>query len=88
MRTVQHVREICRRNNWQFPEHLVVQSDNTTSQAKNSESGEFLATLVGMKKLLSALLNFLIVGHTHEDVDQLWSVMLALVIRRHTFHIP
>ena len=37
---------------------------------------------------LSALLNFLIVGHTHEDVDQLWSVLLALVVRRRTFHTP
>ena len=88
IRTVHHVREICRRNHWQFPEHLVVQSDNTTSQAKNNESGEFLATLVGKKKFLSALLNFLIVGHTHEDVDQLWSVLLSLVIRRHVFHTP
>ena len=88
IRTVQHVHEICRRNHWKFPEHLVVQSDNTTSQAKSSESGEFLATLVGMKKFLSALLNFLIVGHTHEDVDQLWSVLLALVVRRRTFHTP
>ena len=88
IRTVQHVHEICRRNHWKFPEHLVVQSDNTTSQAKNSESGEFLATLVGMTKFLSALLNFLIVGHTHEDVDQLWSVLLALVVRRRKFHTP
>ena len=48
----------------------------------------FLATIVGKKKFLSALLNFLIVGHTHEDIDQLFSVLLALVVRRHQFHTP
>ena len=80
--------DICRRDNIQPPEHLVIQSDNTTSQAKNSEAGTYLATLVGKKKFLSALLNFLIVGHTHEDIDQLFSVLLALVVRRHRFHTP
>lgn len=87
-RTIQHVMDICRRDNLQPPEHLVVQSDNTTSQAKNSETGMFLATIVGKKKFLSALLNFLIVGHTHEDIDQLFSVLLSLVVRRHRFHTP
>ena len=87
-RTIQHVMDICRRDNIQPPEHLVVQSDNTTSQAKNSETGMFLATVVGRKKMLSAILNFLIVGHTHEDIDQLFSVLLALVVRRHRFHTP
>ena len=87
-RTIQRVMDICRRDNLQPPEHLVVQSDNTTAQAKNSNAGEYLATLVGRKKFLSALLNFLIVGHTHEDVDQLFSVLLALVLRRHRYHTP
>ena len=87
-RTIQRVMDICCRNNWQTPEHLVIQSDNTTAQAKNSESGEYLATLVGRKNFFSALLNFLIVGHTHEDVDHLWSVLLALVVRHHCFHTP
>ena len=48
----------------------------------------FLATLVGRIKFLSALLNFLIVGHTHEDIDQLFSVLLSLVVRRRRFHTP
>ena len=87
-RTIQHVMDICRRDNIQPPEHLVVQSDNTTAQAKNSETGMYLATIVGKKLMLSALLNFLIVGHTHEDIDQLFSVLLALVVRRHRFHTP
>ena len=78
--------DIGRRNNLQPPERLVVQSDNTNSQAKNSETGMCLATLVGRKKFLSVLLSFLIVGRTHADIDQLFSVLLALVVRRHCFH--
>ena len=27
-------------------------------------------------------------GHTHEDIDQLFSVLLSLVVRRHRFHTP
>ena len=63
-RTVQRVRDICRRNNWQVPEHLVIQSDNTTSQAKNSECGEFLATLVGKTNLSAHCFCFSLSG-TH-----------------------
>ena len=45
-RTIQHVMDICRRDMLQPPDHLVVQSDNTSSQANNSETGMFLATIV------------------------------------------
>jgi hypothetical protein len=82
-RTIQRVMDICRRDNLQPPEHLVVQSDNTTSQAnKNIETGMFLATIVAQKKFLSTPLNILIVGHTHEDIDQIFSVLLSLAVRR------
>jgi hypothetical protein len=58
----------------------------TTSQAKNSETGMFLATIDANKNFLSTLLNLLIVGHTHEDIHQIFSVLLSLVVRRHRFH--
>ena len=35
-RTIQHVMDICRRDNLQPQEHLVIQSDNTPSQAKTT----------------------------------------------------
>ena len=28
------------------------------------------------------------VGHTHADIDQIFSVLLSLVVRRHRFHTP
>ena len=33
-------------------------------------------------------LNFLIVGHTHEDIHQLFSILLSLVLKRITFKCP
>jgi hypothetical protein len=45
-RTLSRVRDICGQRGTPFPAHLVVQSDNTTSQAKNAEVQKFLAILV------------------------------------------
>ena len=61
--------EIAERDGVLMPRHLVIQSDNTTSQAKNSLVGQFSATLVAAGKFETATLNFLPAGHTHEDVD-------------------
>jgi hypothetical protein len=75
----------CQRDGIKFPEHLVVQSDNTTAQAKNSETNVFLAHLVARFKFRTANLMFLIVGHTHEDIDQLFGLVLMLVLRKTKF---
>ena len=81
-RILDKVQAQCSASSIPFPEHLVVQSDNTTAQAKKSEVGQFLATLVGKYRFKTATLNFLIVGHTHEDVDLMFGIMLSLVLRR------
>ena len=39
-------------------------------------------------KFHTCLLNFLRVGHTHEDVDQVFAVLLQLVLRRFRFQSP
>ena len=33
-------------------------------------------------------MNFLIVGHTHEDIDQIFGVLPSLAVGRHRFHTP
>ena len=71
-----------------MPEHLWIQSDNTTAQAKNSETSKFLAWLVAKYRFQSCSLNFLPVGHTHEDIDQLFGILLGLVLRRTCFQRP
>ena len=87
-RTLARVQRICELRGEEFPEHLVVQSDNTTAQLKNAEAAKFLAMLVRKGRFKSAVLQFLRVGHTHEDVDFMFSLVLALVIRRVRFQIP
>jgi hypothetical protein len=59
----------------------VIQSDNKTAQAKNSVVSTFLAFLVAMGYFSTATLNFLVVGHTHEDVDRLFAMISLLVLR-------
>ena len=49
---------------------------------------KFLAVLVQKFKFHTAVLNFLRVGHTHEDIDQMFAVLLSLVLRRIKFQRP
>lgn len=71
-----------------FPEHLVLQSDNPTNQAKNSLSNVFLAALVAKYKFQTCTLNFLTVGHTHEDIDQLFGIVTELLRGSAGFQSP
>ena len=81
--TLDHVSNKAKAQGLAFPLHLVVQSDNTVAQAKNSEVAQFLAHLVAARKFSTCTLNFLMVGHTHEDVDQLFGLVCASVVRRY-----
>ena len=47
-----------------------------------------MATLVAAGKFETCTLNFLEVGHTHEDVDLAFGVLLAKVIQRHRIQCP
>ena len=67
-RVLEFVWRRCRETGRMFPKHLVVQSDNTTAQAKNTYVNMFLAFLVAKYKFATTNLFFLQVGHTHEDV--------------------
>ena len=53
----------------QLPQHLVLQSDNTTSFSKNQGVHIMASWLVASRCFASVTLNYLVVGHTHEDVD-------------------
>ena len=67
-RVLEFVFRKCRETGKPFPRHLVVQSDNTTSQAKNTYVAMFLAYMVAKYKFATTNLFFMQVGHTHEDV--------------------
>ena len=87
-RTLSRVQDICAQRGVTPPEHLVVQSDNTTAQAKNAEVQKFLAILVRKFKFHTVVLTFVRVGRAYEDVDQMFAVFLTLVLRRIRFQRP
>jgi hypothetical protein len=56
-----------------LPEVLYIQLDNATGENKNRFILFFCALLVGAGVFEKVKLSFLPVGHTHEDIDQLFS---------------
>lgn len=86
--TIEKVYQRCQRDNLLFPSHLVLQSDNTTSQCKNNDFNVWLSTLVARYHFRTCDLHFLTEGHTHEDIDQLFAVILELVLRKHYWETP
>ena len=68
-----------------LPRHLVLQVDNTVSQAKNGFVGAFCAYVVAKHMFQTVTMNYLMVGHTHEDIDQVFSLLVSQVIRRYRY---
>ena len=68
--TLDHVLQVATSRGRRFPSRLVIQSDNTVAQAKNAVVMLCLAYLVALGYFVSVDIMFLMVGHTHEDVDQ------------------
>ncbi|XP_055998549.1 uncharacterized protein LOC125678464 [Ostrea edulis] len=56
-----------------LPPTLYIQADNSAKDNKNFILMGFLANLVQRKIFKKIKLSFLMVGHTHEDVDQMFS---------------
>ena len=85
--TIQHVAGVCSARGQPLPRHLVLQSDNTVAQTKNSIAGAFCAHLVPRFQFATVTMNFLMVGHTHEDIDQVFGLLAVKVVRRYRFEI-
>ena len=68
-----------------LPRHLVLQVDNTVSQAKNGFVGAFCAYVVAKQMFQTVTMNYLMVGHTHEDIDQVFSLLVSQVVRRYRY---
>lgn len=54
---------------------LVLQADNCSKECKNQTVIRFLAQMVACKRLRGARLQCLMSGHSHEDIDALFSVL-------------
>ena len=70
------------------PKHLWVQMDNAGGDNKNSHLCKFMATLVDRGIFQSTVLSYLQVGHTHEDIDMLFSIMCGSIKNLLTWDTP
>lgn len=65
-----------------LPPVLYLQLDNTTKQNKGRYLKAFLAILVHLGLFTRVIVGYLPVGHTHEDIDQLFS-RISMYLRTH-----
>ena len=86
--TVQDVQELCQERGWEMPEHLVIQADNTVAQCKNTWANLGMAYLVATRKFKTVTMNYLLVGHTHEDIDHLFGIIVNILIMKISFETP
>lgn len=62
-----------------IPPNFLLQLDNTSKENKNSTVLVYLAMLVLLGVFVTVVVSFLPVGHTHEDIDQLFSRIAQLL---------
>jgi hypothetical protein len=73
--TVMHMNANVRRKKGRLPLALRIQADNTTRENKNIYMFALCIVLVVLGYFQEVQLCFLIVGHTHEDIDQRFSII-------------
>jgi hypothetical protein len=71
-----------------FPDHLVVQLDNTCRENKNNLIIRWAASLVGRGTFKTVSLHYLRKGHTHEDIDQRFKILSTLLSRATLLETP
>ena len=70
-----------------LPTHLFLQLDNCASENKNRALFTFLAALVASGMFQTVYVNYLLVGHTHEDIDQMFSRFSIAIGKRDIFTV-
>ena len=74
--------------NGPLPPVLYVQLDNTSRENKNSSVFGYLSMLVQNGILKKIKVNFLLVGHTHDHIDQMFSTFSKKLSRYDAFTLP
>lgn len=78
-RTLQRLQDGNHRKTW--PQELDIQLDNTCSDNKNDTVLGFCAYLVATGTFKKVVLTFLPVGHTHEDIDAVFGVLMRYLTK-------
>ena len=68
--------------------HLVLQGDNASKELKNNCLLQWAAQQVGVRRLEQCTLSFLSSGHSHEDIDGLFSIYSQWLDRKPELHTP
>jgi hypothetical protein len=68
-----------------LPRKLFLQLDNSAKDNKNKFVMAFYSLLTARHIFKEVMVGFLVVGHTHEDIDAYFSYLSKLVKRRNTY---
>ena len=71
-----------------LPPVLYIQLDNTARENKNSTVFGYLSMLVDQGLFRKVKVNFLLVGHTHDHIDQMFSTFSRQLSRHDAFTLP
>ncbi|KAL3682798.1 hypothetical protein R1sor_000820 [Riccia sorocarpa] len=88
LRNVQNARDNVRRPFKPLPHVFMLQMDNSAKDNKNVHVLAFCSELVIRGVFETVGVNFLMVGHTHEDVDVLFSKVSAQTINKDVLTLP
>ncbi len=58
-----------------FPKHINIQSDNAVKELKNRFILGFFSIIINLNYIESVNISMLPVGHTHVDIDQMFSIL-------------
>jgi hypothetical protein len=86
--TLDRVSEILKERGLSMPEHLSLTYDNTAREGKNQHVAKWMAWLVASGKFRSVQDGNGQVGHTHNKLDQRFSVVAALLKRQGVLQTP
>jgi hypothetical protein len=82
------VKEVLAQRGLTIPPHLVVHGDNTPREGKNQWFVLFNAALVLRGKVISSMMDFGTVGHTHFILDQRFSIVGQCLKRSEVLQTP
>ena len=68
--------------------HCHIQSDNCSKERKNNVIARMLSLLVSKRRVLSASMQNCITGHSHEDIDQFFSLLGSFLQTQAELHDP
>lgn len=73
---------------WPLAKNLLLQMDNCGGENKNQYMFAYLSLLVAKGVFETITVGFLMVGHTHEDIDALFSKLAELSRKSTSFTLP